>query len=79
MSSINLSVTSVAPRMGQSLTSDSSIIRLLQKARRNCAAAILSNRINNLAPARRTDSIRKPYRSHAETAQIHAETVPRDA
>jgi hypothetical protein len=77
MNSTNFSVASVARRVGQSLNSDSALIRLLQKARRNCAAVILANRINSLEQNFRTDSIQKPYRIYAETAQIHAGTVPR--
>jgi hypothetical protein len=77
MNNISHSVTCVAGRVGQPLISDSKIIRFLQKARRNSAAVIGSNRINSLEQKFRTDSVQKPYKSHAETAQDHPETVPR--
>jgi hypothetical protein len=75
MDSANLSVTSVARRISQSLTSDSKNNPFPQKAGRNCAAATRLNRINSLEQNFRTDSTQKPYRYHPETAQIHPENV----
>jgi hypothetical protein len=49
MNGTSFSVTSVTRRMGQSLAGDSTIIRFLQKARRNSAAVIISHIMNSLA------------------------------
>jgi len=73
MKSSSLSLTSMACPIGPSPTGPCTLGRFLQKARRNGAAAILSNRINNLAPRCCTVFRTETVQIHTETVQIHTE------